>query len=746
MNDPSRAKPRKYGFSCLVCRRRKVKCDGRRPRCVNCTRSSETCHYRDESTFVVRLMEDLEVKKARIKELESNIEELSALDSEARNCRLVELVAQLRQQARHHSPNDTRKTESSEPSPALIEGERQGLSDEVSLAGDVQYSVGINGAPQYFGATSRFHSLVDNRISAGSNVAEEASEVKEMEAYHQKWLTSNARFQQSWERLAHANIQQYTDADSDICSNLLQVYWAWQAPLHNCVYRRVFFRDMALGGPYFSRFLFNIILAHACRHMPDHDARFSAYERGETFLREAMMLLIDEIKQSKPRIPTIQGLLILGGRQCAVGKSSEGWLYTGMAIRMLMDLGLHLKRDSVSMMKDLEPDDLEVRKRLYLSVYAWDKSISLCLGRAPSLTEMLYPPSTLLDLFDDHDVWQPPHILETDNLYPETKCHSTLTFKYFCHLAEMVNESYHTVYSEAADRINTSAIYALEKRLYSFHEQLPAALRVEDATHLQTCIPPHILCLNILYHTILILIFRPFFTWRWHSRLKEHPLSLRAQAVCTAQTAAVDEIFRAYGRLFHFQYQSYLVSYCVYTAATIDVQLMKHEDKTVSDMAADRLVVTLQMLETEVKQTPGIRRSIEIIRSHLGPQWSAESESRLRTEAAANDNNTWSGAETSVPEFGSGSLPQSLAGIINTVSSPVQNQLQTPRPTQNLPRLSASDSVIEPSDYSLESSTQPLFNPNMDLDPALLGWSLDDFGGGFVPGMAHWNFFDHPIP
>lgn len=91
-----------------------------------------------------------------------------------------------------------------------------------------------------------------------------------------------------------------------------------------------FFRDMALGGPYFSLFLLNVIFAHACRHMPDDDPRFAPYERGEFFLKKALLLLLDEIKESKPKIPTIQGLLILGGRQCAVGKSSEGWLYTGM--------------------------------------------------------------------------------------------------------------------------------------------------------------------------------------------------------------------------------------------------------------------------------------------------------------------------------------------------------------------------------------------------------------------------------
>lgn len=87
---------------------------------------------------------------------------------------------------------------------------------------------------------------------------------------------------------------------------------------------------MALGGPYFSPFLLNVIYAHACRHVKSDDPRFVGFDRGEYFLAKAKLLLLDELDREKPRVPTIQGLLILGGRQCAVGKSSEGWLYTGM--------------------------------------------------------------------------------------------------------------------------------------------------------------------------------------------------------------------------------------------------------------------------------------------------------------------------------------------------------------------------------------------------------------------------------
>lgn len=92
---------------------------------------------------------------------------------------------------------------------------------------------------------------------------------------------------------------------------------------------------MALDGPYFSAFLLNVLYAHACRHTRADDPRFTRYAQGDYFLHKAKHLLLEEFDQPKPRIPTIQGLLILGGRQCAVGKHSEGWLYTGMVREQL---------------------------------------------------------------------------------------------------------------------------------------------------------------------------------------------------------------------------------------------------------------------------------------------------------------------------------------------------------------------------------------------------------------------------
>lgn len=236
---------------------------------------------------------------------------------------------------------------------------------------------------------------------------------------------------------------------------LLQIYWTWQHPLHHCVYRPTFTRDMALGGPYYSDFLLMSIYALAARHANDNDPRFTNMARGEQFLEEAKKLLLVELSAAKPKIPTIQGLLILGGRQCAIGKSSEGWLYTGMvsvdipwcgvptklfmiqAFRMMKDIGIHLNAHRLNSLERLRPEDFEARKRLYLSGYVWDKSISLCLGRPPSLTDLPHSVDDILDHCDDLDSWRPVCLGNVEEKYPPCKAYVTEALKGFVRLGKV---------------------------------------------------------------------------------------------------------------------------------------------------------------------------------------------------------------------------------------------------------------------------------------------------------------------
>ncbi|KAJ5108442.1 hypothetical protein N7456_005117 [Penicillium angulare] len=744
------APPRRYGFACLICRRRKIKCDGKKPNCANCIKVKELCSYKETPSYNSHLFNQLQQSKKRLDSLESQLRDLASLDREERDHRLTEILREFD----HLNMEEISPSQATDMSHSY-ETENDAEGENLPYGNPADFSIGEHGT--YYGATSRFHPLDCHENCSVKNSGTEEQEHKTSEEYHRKWLGSNSKYQESLENMALENLKQYTSVPLDICATLLQIYWTWQAPLHNCVYRRCFYRDLALGGPYCSPFLVNVILAHACRHLKDDDPRYTSLERGKHFMEKAKQELLIELEQEKPKIPTIQGLLILGGRQCAIGKNSEGWLYTGMANRMVTDLGLHLYKGNLKGLDGLDPDDLEVRKRLYLSAYAWDKSISLCLGRPPSLPALPYSPDSLFDLSDNDVQWQPVYPKQGGKTYPSTKSLNTLNFIHFCKLAKIINEAYEKVYSRRIQYLKLQCILELENKLRDFHQCLPDQLRIQPKDSSEYCLPPHIFCLNILCHTMLILIYRPFFAWSRHERLKDHPLAHRAQQVCTEEATKVNEHFRRYGQTFNFQNQTYLASYCVYTAATVDIQQIRHEDTTLATAAATRLSVTLNMLESEAKQTPGIKRSIDIIKSHLTRQ--QESEKPPNAQCFSSDG-TRVKLETistplslQIPNYSNSSysLDSGLATASphtqlesplcrypqNTARAPVRLQMHPGNPEMTHHRQTQNFSAHAP-----EENIGSLMTQAMDVDTTWTDWGFFNAGGGFVQDNRGWAPFD----
>lgn len=83
----------------------------------------------------------------------------------------------------------------------------------------------------YFGATSRF--LWHEEPGLGDASAQPQID----EDYHRKWLLSNSRFYTSWEKRAYENLGLDPEVSAEAATALLQMYWTWQGPLHNCVYK-----------------------------------------------------------------------------------------------------------------------------------------------------------------------------------------------------------------------------------------------------------------------------------------------------------------------------------------------------------------------------------------------------------------------------------------------------------------------------------------------------------------------------
>lgn len=143
MESSPRTKGRRYDFACLVCRRRKVKCDGRWPTCVNCARLKETCSYKEKSSYTLHLAGGLRSEQARVKELHQHIRELAAMDSAARDRRLADLVSQLDLNGPEHE-DMARGTDV--VSPSTTGGDRQhDTADDVSYDGGAQFSIDKEG-------------------------------------------------------------------------------------------------------------------------------------------------------------------------------------------------------------------------------------------------------------------------------------------------------------------------------------------------------------------------------------------------------------------------------------------------------------------------------------------------------------------------------------------------------------------------------------------------------------------------
>ncbi|OPB42766.1 hypothetical protein A0O28_0084020 [Trichoderma guizhouense] len=333
------AQPRRYGFACANCHARKVKCNGKQPTCRTCQQSGTRCVWRSSAE------KQLRDANSRIRMLEEAVQAATRLETPD--------LDHSREVGEGEAVTQSAATTTS--STTGTGANRSATSPTSGTSAWFQVGLGHNGAVTYNGPTSRFHASALEEHLADEDDPQVSGQSSDKRAIHVEALRCQYELLDTvWMPLIRSKSGfDGFGIDANVCLALLDMYWNWLQPLHNCVYRPCFMMDMAIGGPYYSDFPLMSIFALSARHLSKQDRVFASVGKGEYFLSRARELLLDEMSSSKPKIPTIQGLLILGGRQCAIGKSSEGWLYTGMAIRMLLDLGLHLHLGN-SYLADLE--------------------------------------------------------------------------------------------------------------------------------------------------------------------------------------------------------------------------------------------------------------------------------------------------------------------------------------------------------------------------------------------------------
>jgi hypothetical protein len=123
---------------------------------------------------------------------------------------------------------------------------------------------------------------------------------------------------------------------------------------------------MSCNGPYFSKLLLNAIYFSVSKfsdRVEVYDDQSDQKTAGNRFLRRVKELMGQALEQSS--IPTIQAMLLLSSSLFALGHQSAAWLYSGIAIRMIFDMGLHYNVVDAA----LAPNEIEIRRRVVWAAF-----------------------------------------------------------------------------------------------------------------------------------------------------------------------------------------------------------------------------------------------------------------------------------------------------------------------------------------------------------------------------------------
>ncbi|KAH8653211.1 fungal-specific transcription factor domain-containing protein [Tricladium varicosporioides] len=570
---------KKSAFSCEPCRRRKVKCSGEHPTCKRCLARSEACVYKLGPTlsYTQRLEE-------RIAELEA------ALKHHEHKSSLP------------HVASDDQFITSSEPSSSGQPFQRQGVGASFEgLKFDKEGSITFHGPTSFFQLPAPNSS--ENPLPHDPSSAVMIKDKRER-------LVANAWQQRLLETLAET---------PEPFQHLLQSHWCWIQPLFNFVYRPAFTRDMEVLGPYYSHMLLNAMLSHSvrwCKSDPDIREQLIPFDNGALFERQAHALLQEDLLQGHSKIPTVQTLLLLSAHESGRGNRTQAWLYSGMAFRLIEDMGINIDSQKYAGSVQLSDEDIEIRRRLFWSCYFYDKMISLYLGRSPSIQHSkVSPPQIMLDDSAENDLWIPHGVSYPDGMtYPPTQAHSISCFVRVCQLSVILNQILVHIYDPYHQNTEVEMESCLEREghaLAIFWDDLPVFLKIDPVELPQYCPPSHIVTLNCLYHTFKILLYRPML-FHQASRAESRRLNAEHLLVCITSATSIIAIFDLFCRSFGDGHCVLAVSYSIYTAASIFL-LQVQADASHDQQSIWRLEFCIRSLERIRVSNPVIASALSLI-------------------------------------------------------------------------------------------------------------------------------------
>ncbi|CAG8461387.1 10174_t:CDS:2 [Ambispora gerdemannii] len=315
---------------------------------------------------------------------------------------------------------------------------------------------------------------------------------------------------------------------------------------------------------------------------------------GDGFFERAKELLKDEFDDAQ--LSTLQALLLMAAYQQGA-KNSRTWIYTGLAIRIAQDMGLH--RDSAKW--SLDETQTEVRKRVWWSCYMSDRFISAGLGRPMNINE------------SDCDVPFPtPGALPTDE--PGSVDAWVRTIKLTQILGRVLSHIYGIKSKHTTHAAMDSVLATLDAELNKWRDDLPPELQYDPSITVGDPMNQRRGVMHLMFYTIQILLHRPHIRG---PKSKAPPSSIPSLTICTMAANNITHIaYRAMkeGKL---RLAWNFTLYFFFTASVMHVINALSGDDRFREVAKHGLRMSLKCLEHLKPYWFGSEKCILVIRDLL---------------------------------------------------------------------------------------------------------------------------------
>ncbi|KZV76951.1 hypothetical protein PENSPDRAFT_741072 [Peniophora sp. CONT] len=369
--------------------------------------------------------------------------------------------------------------------------------------------------------------------------------------------------------------------------------------------------------PVISKLLLLAMFATAARYdrCDEEPQPGTIWEAGLDYMVRAREVLNRVYHYCRPT--TCQALILLGMREFGIGQMEHGWLYTGMGLRMAIDLGLH--RDASHWKRDgreiFTPMEVQARRQLWWACQKADKYSAVYMGRPPQLSEATY--DTPLPEVDSDEPWAPHPSDPLSVDFTPVPGHVMACYREASAQMVIFGEILERIYPvrPTAQAVKRAALSDLEARLDRWYTGLPDNLMF-DVASARFMPSPSVMMLHVKYWNCVLVLHRAFIPkWRpeGHPRagVPQDTFALKSFDICQSAATHMTNIIAAYQSTYTLSRASMLVVQHLFAAGIMHVVTLTMRPSNVqTSIALQRVLGALKEMSV---RWPAGQRAWELI-------------------------------------------------------------------------------------------------------------------------------------